>query len=88
MAGSIPEKSRNKKRRKRACSALLDFQKKLQNACGTFQTANEWYEYINELKDLIIQYTDLIPVPVQDRLNSTYQPITPQHRKKNLNPKR
>ena len=70
MSGSIPRNSRDKKRRKRACSALLDFQKKLQNACGTFQTANEWYEYVNELKDLIIQYTDLIPVPVQDKLNS------------------
>ena len=70
MATRIPKKSQDKKRRKKACGALFNFQKKLQSACGTFQTVNEWYDYINELKDLLIQYTDLIPISVQNNLNT------------------
>ena len=56
------------KKRKKARSVFLDYYKRLSNACGTFDDIDEWYEHVNELKDLLFEYAQFIPLDARKQL--------------------
>lgn len=64
----MAETNQEKEKRKKARSAFLRFHKKLSTACGTFENIDEWYEYANELKDLLLEHSSVIPTDIQNNL--------------------
>jgi len=58
---STPSSDRKKKRKKIA-AALLRFHKNLKHTCGQFVKANEWYGYLkNHLEPILNEYGDDMP---------------------------
>ncbi len=58
----------DKRKQRDARKDLSTFLKKLQKACSTFETANDWVDFVGELNGLLQIYQFEIPVDRQDGL--------------------
>ena len=65
------ERQRRRERRRRARrarKALLAFLKRLRNACGSFQSVDDWLDYTQELAQLLVEHRDGLTQEQRERL--------------------
>lgn len=61
----IPEPIRantadSKEKKRRARAALLDFRNKLEKACDTYQSVNDWFDHVSDLNSLIKDHYQIL----------------------------
>lgn len=73
MDGVDESRREKKKKSKRARKALLAFLRRLNKACKTFQTADQWYGLVEQLEPIIQDHAEAIPANDQGRLRQAMQ---------------
>ncbi len=69
MGNNGNDSREDKKKKKKARKALLAYLKRLRQACKTFSTADQWYQFLKELKAMLTEYEQQIPEVHRQRIN-------------------